>query len=53
MKRSIDKTERRKLYETPTMRVVHLETNGQLLQASQLPSSPIPIPFSPIPGIPD
>ena len=51
MKQRVEKKERRKVYETPTMRVVRLETNGQLLQASQLPDSPIP--FSPIPGLPD
>ena len=46
MKLSIDKTEHRKVYETPKTRIVELETHGRLLQASQ-------IPFNPNPAFPD
>ena len=42
MKQSIDKTEHRKVYETPRTRVVELETHGRLLQASMIPVIPDP-----------
>ena len=43
MKQRIDKTERRKVYEAPKVRVVELYTHGRLLQASMIPVIPDPV----------